>query len=178
MGRLAAVPGACASQERYQGIVFIQIFYFSAACICRWCYFGDMSYLIHPPNNSPEPPPIDATSPHSRLTDMAARLSFVRRKLGVAKAMNTSPVIQRPSRWHILAAITIVIHVSIYLSPIPIVALRSGDPGIRQYLLLLVPAIWTIFIYLRYRHSSERVVAYCSLIMTVGWFLFVGSLRA
>ena len=27
---------------------------------------------------SPEPPPIDAVSPHSRLTDWAARLSFCR----------------------------------------------------------------------------------------------------
>jgi uncharacterized RDD family membrane protein YckC len=31
-----------------------------------------------PPNNSPEPPPIDAVSPHSRLTDWATRLSFCR----------------------------------------------------------------------------------------------------
>src|SRR5271154_5502046 len=30
------------------------------------------------PNNSPEPTPIDAASPHSRLTDRAARLSFCR----------------------------------------------------------------------------------------------------
>ena len=30
------------------------------------------------PNNSPEPPPIDIASPHSRLTVMAARLSFFR----------------------------------------------------------------------------------------------------
>jgi hypothetical protein len=30
------------------------------------------------PNNSPEPPPIDAVSPHSRLTVWAARLSFCR----------------------------------------------------------------------------------------------------
>jgi hypothetical protein len=31
-----------------------------------------------PPNNSPEPPPIDAVSPHLRLTVLAARLSFCR----------------------------------------------------------------------------------------------------
>jgi hypothetical protein len=30
------------------------------------------------PNNSPEPPPIDALVPPSRLTDLAARLSFCR----------------------------------------------------------------------------------------------------
>jgi hypothetical protein len=30
------------------------------------------------PNNSPEPPPSDAVSPHSRLTDWVARLSFCR----------------------------------------------------------------------------------------------------
>ena len=30
------------------------------------------------PNNSPEPTPIGAVSPHSRLTDVAARLSFCR----------------------------------------------------------------------------------------------------
>jgi hypothetical protein len=30
------------------------------------------------PNNSPEPPPIDALNPHSRLTGLAARLSFCR----------------------------------------------------------------------------------------------------
>jgi hypothetical protein len=29
-------------------------------------------------NNSPEPPPIALSVPHSRLTDMAARLSFCR----------------------------------------------------------------------------------------------------
>jgi hypothetical protein len=29
-------------------------------------------------NNSPEPPPIDVMSPHSRLTRLAARLSFCR----------------------------------------------------------------------------------------------------
>jgi len=31
-----------------------------------------------PPNNSPEPPPITVSVPHSRLTDWAARLSFCR----------------------------------------------------------------------------------------------------
>ena len=31
---------------------------------------------VKKPNNSPEPPPIGAMSPHSRLTNMAARLSF------------------------------------------------------------------------------------------------------
>jgi hypothetical protein len=30
------------------------------------------------PNNSPEPPPIGAMSSHSRLTGLAARLSFCR----------------------------------------------------------------------------------------------------
>jgi hypothetical protein len=30
------------------------------------------------PNNSPEPPPIASSVPHSRLTVMAARLSFCR----------------------------------------------------------------------------------------------------
>jgi hypothetical protein len=30
------------------------------------------------PNNSPEPPPIAISVPHSRLTDMAAGLSFCR----------------------------------------------------------------------------------------------------
>ncbi len=34
--------------------------------------------IVHSPNNSPEPPPIRAVSPHSRLTVMAARLSFCR----------------------------------------------------------------------------------------------------
>jgi hypothetical protein len=33
---------------------------------------------IFPPNNLQEPPPINAVSPHSRLTDMAMRLSFCR----------------------------------------------------------------------------------------------------
>jgi hypothetical protein len=101
-------------------------------------------------------------------------------QLGASKkipVLKTLPAIQRPIRWHILAAITAAIQVSIFLSPIPIVALRSGDAGIRQYLLLLVPAIWTIFMYLRYRRASERVVAYCSLVMTVVWFLSVGSIR-
>jgi hypothetical protein len=97
--------------------------------------------------------------------------------------MSVSPAIsqelpsQRRNRWHILAAVTLAIHVSIYFAPIPIVALRPGDPGIEQYLLLLVPAIWSIFIFLRYRHRSERVVAYCSLAATVLWFASVGSIR-
>ena len=34
--------------------------------------------LCRPPNNSPEPPPIAFLVPHSRLTDLAARLSFCR----------------------------------------------------------------------------------------------------
>jgi hypothetical protein len=34
--------------------------------------------MTQTPNNSPEPPPIDAASPHSRFTWLAARLSFCR----------------------------------------------------------------------------------------------------
>ena len=34
--------------------------------------------LTATPNNSPEPPPIKLPVPHSRLTDLAARLSFCR----------------------------------------------------------------------------------------------------
>jgi hypothetical protein len=34
--------------------------------------------MIEPPNNSPEPPPIAVSVPHSRLTRLAARLSFCR----------------------------------------------------------------------------------------------------
>lgn len=96
-------------------------------------------------------------------------------------AMSTSPQISqessRQSRWHYLAAVTVAIHLGIFLSPMEIVALGPGDSGIHQYLVLLVPAIWSIFIFLRYRRSSERVVAYCSLAMTVLWFLSVGSIR-
>jgi|SRR5665213_329975 len=88
-----------------------------------------------------------------------------------------SPSVRR-SRWHILAAITAAIHGSIFLSSIPIVDLRPGDPAIEQYLVLLVPAVWSVFIFLRYRHPSERVVAYCSLTMTVLWFASVGSIRS
>jgi hypothetical protein len=97
--------------------------------------------------------------------------------------MSTSPTISpespglRRSRWHILAAITVSIHASILLSPMRIVALRSSDSGLDQYLVLLVPAVWSIFIFLRYRHPSERTVAYCSLAATVIWFASVGSIR-
>jgi hypothetical protein len=35
-------------------------------------------YLMTQPNNSPEPTPINTASPHSRLTEWAARLSFGR----------------------------------------------------------------------------------------------------
>ena len=37
-----------------------------------------LCWRVKRPNNSPEPPPIRAVSPHSRLTDWAARLSFCR----------------------------------------------------------------------------------------------------
>ena len=91
--------------------------------------------------------------------------------------MSSAPTIQRSRRWPYLAAITAAIHASIFFSPIPIVELRSGDPAYRQYLLLLVPAIWSIFIFLRYRHPSERNVAYVSLAVTVLEFLSVGNIR-
>ena len=77
-----------------------------------------------------------------------------------------------------LAAITVSIHLSILLSPIQIVELRSGLLPIEQYLVLLVPAIWSIFIFLRYRNPGERVVAYCSLAATVLWFVSVGFIRS
>jgi hypothetical protein len=35
-------------------------------------------FAMMPPNNSPEPPPIGAVRPHSRLKGLAARLSFCR----------------------------------------------------------------------------------------------------
>ena len=91
--------------------------------------------------------------------------------------MNKSPTIQRRSRWHLLAAASLAIHLTIYLLPIPIVALHSGDTGIRQYSVLLMPLAWSIFIFLRYRHPSERAVAWCSLAMSALWILAVGSIK-
>jgi hypothetical protein len=91
--------------------------------------------------------------------------------------MNKSSTIQRRSSWHLLAAVSIAIHVTIYLLPIPIVALHSGDSGIRQYLVLLMPLAWSVFIFLRYRHPTERAVAWCSLAMTALWILAVGSIK-
>jgi hypothetical protein len=91
--------------------------------------------------------------------------------------MNPSPTIQRRSRWHILAGITLAIHLSIYFSPIPIQELRSSASGAEQYLILLVPAIWSISIFLCYRQRSERVVAWCSLVATILWFTSVGGIR-
>ncbi|PWU21255.1 MAG: hypothetical protein C5B50_02100 [Verrucomicrobia bacterium] len=91
--------------------------------------------------------------------------------------MNISSTIQTRSPWIYLAAITAAIHLMIYLSPVPIVALRPGDPGILQYSILSVPAIWSIFIFLRYRQRSCRAVAYSSLATTVLWFLSVGNIR-
>ena len=85
---------------------------------------------------------------------------------------------QRRSHWHVLAAITVSIHLSILLSPIKIVDLRSGLLPIEQYLVLLVPLVWSIFIFLRYRNPRERVVSYCSLAATVLWFASVGSIRS
>ena len=37
-----------------------------------------LSHKRMPPNNLPEPPPVGVMSPHSRLTVLAARLSFCR----------------------------------------------------------------------------------------------------
>jgi hypothetical protein len=46
---------------------------------CFWTFFYDVCNMqTVMPNNSPEPPPMDAMSPPSRLTDWAARLSFCR----------------------------------------------------------------------------------------------------
>jgi len=97
--------------------------------------------------------------------------------------MSVSPAIspelpsQRRSRWHILAAVTAAIHLSIYFAPIPVMVLRSSATGGEQYLLLLIPAVWSIFIYLCFRQRSERVVAWISLVATILWFTSVGSIR-
>jgi hypothetical protein len=39
---------------------------------------GQLQFWSEWPNNSPEPPPIVLSVPHSRLTGWAARLSFCR----------------------------------------------------------------------------------------------------
>jgi hypothetical protein len=41
-------------------------------------FTSQVEIMISRPNNSPEPPPIGGASPHSRLTELAARLSFCR----------------------------------------------------------------------------------------------------
>src|SRR2546425_2804471 len=98
--------------------------------------------------------------------------------------MNSSPSIsreprpQRGSHWHVLAAITVSIHLSILLSPFQFVDLRSGLVPVQQYLVVSVPAVWSIFMFLRYRERRERIVAYCSLVVTVLWFLSVGFIRS
>ena len=85
---------------------------------------------------------------------------------------------QRRSRWHLLAAITVSIHVSILLSPIQFMDLRSGLVPVEQYLALLVPTAWSIFMFLRFRERRERIVSYCSLGATVLWFISVGFIRS
>jgi len=98
--------------------------------------------------------------------------------------MSVSPAIspelpsQRRSRWHILAAVTVAIHAGIYFGPIPIVFLRSSATGAEQYCILLIPAVWSIFIYLCFRQRSERFVAWISLAATILWFASVGSVRS
>jgi hypothetical protein len=98
--------------------------------------------------------------------------------------MSVSPAIspelpsQRRSRWHTLAAAAVAIHASIYFAPFPIVFLRSSATGGEQYLILLIPAVWTIFIYLCFRQRSERVVAWISFVATFLWFASVGSVRS
>ncbi len=85
---------------------------------------------------------------------------------------------QRRSRWHLLAAVTASIHLSILLSPIQFMDLRSGLVPIEQYLVLLVPTAWSIFMFLRFRERRERIVSYCSLGATVLWFMSVGFIRS
>ena len=64
-----------------------------------------------------------------------------------------------------------------FLVPIRIVSLRSGDTSLVPYLVLLVPAAWSIFMLWRYRSRRERIVAWFSLALTALWFLLVGSIR-
>ena len=85
---------------------------------------------------------------------------------------------QRRSRWHLLAAITASIHLSVLLSPIQFMDLRSGLVPVEQYLVLLVPAAWSIFMFLRFRERRERIVSYCSFGATILWFISVGFIRS
>jgi hypothetical protein len=48
------------------------------ACIVSLWSWKKFHRTVIRPNNSPEPPPITFSVPHSRLTDVAARLSFCR----------------------------------------------------------------------------------------------------
>jgi hypothetical protein len=97
--------------------------------------------------------------------------------------MNSSPAntqraaIQRRTRWEVLAAITLMIHVGIVISPIRVFSLRSSDSGLVPYLVLSVAAMWGLSIFLRYRHPAERIVSCCSLAMSVIEVMSVGLVR-
>jgi hypothetical protein len=97
--------------------------------------------------------------------------------------MNTSTTIsqgfqdQRRSRAHIWAAIAGSVHVGIYLVPVRIVSLSSHASLLPPYLIVSVPAVWSIFMLLRYRTKGERIVAWISLLLSVIWFALVGSIR-
>ncbi len=77
-----------------------------------------------------------------------------------------------------LAATTVWLNLGILLSPMEFVDLRSGLLPIWQYSVLMVPAGWSIFIFLRYGERRDRVVAYCSLAATLVWFTSVGFVRS
>jgi hypothetical protein len=84
---------------------------------------------------------------------------------------------QSRSRAHIWAAIAGSIHVSIFLSPIRIVSLSSGASALVPYLVVSVPALWSLFMLFRYRTRGERMVSWLSLALTVLEFMAVGSVR-
>jgi hypothetical protein len=97
--------------------------------------------------------------------------------MSVSPAISTELPSQKRSRWYILAAVTAAIHGSIYLAPIPVEVLRSSATGGEQYLILSIPAVWSVFIYLCFRQRSERVVTWISVVVTILWFTSVGSVR-
>jgi len=73
--------------------------------------------------------------------------------------------------WPLLVAITLGIHVSILLGPDYIPVFRSWKPIVGTTIVLVVPTLWGLFLFLRYRAFPERMVAFGALAGAGFWWM-------
>ena len=73
---------------------------------------------------------------------------------------------------------TLCIHGCVYLDfPINIVFLTAEESFLKPTAVLLIPAAWSLYMLSHYRKPLERILGWCSLVLTVYWFLSAGTVR-